>query len=320
MEDQIYYTCYDASGNKFVANNLIFQIKIQEKEKTKCWEKLYSQHMNNKYKKNTRNFSKKITAIKTFKNPPIYIIARERGGPSYKDVNCIDSQGNEVKSEDIQFAPISKGYSMQNVSSFTLGPVVDHGLCVVNSAFSKGICIFHVEGGGKVNLKRKNFWQPSKTPKYKISYINDLFMKVDNKEMNILEWLKEHKTEWFDEWLKWSKSIALCSEGDFHWLDASLVLTYFHNDKYLDFVTWKKECYIKPAYKLIVETDVYKFLCEVREKGKALGLVHPKGKDTEKLKPLTKEYIENLFNDPYEMAYMPYVVAGLLLGVKIFFN
>lgn len=33
--------------------------------------------------------------------------------------------------------------------------------------------------------------------------------------------------------------------------------------------------------------------------------------------PLTKEFIENLFNSPEIMCCQPYVVAGKLLGVKV---
>lgn len=81
----------------------------------------------------------------------IYFIPRERGGPSYKSVPL-----EGVINDDVQYCPISKGYPMQDVSSFTLGPIVGEGLCLVNSAFSKSICIMHIEGGGKVDLKRKN--------------------------------------------------------------------------------------------------------------------------------------------------------------------
>ena len=66
----------------------------------------------------------------------IYVIPRQRGGSSYKDVELEFDDAN-----DIQICPISKSYSMQDVSSFTLGPVIWHGLNIVNSAFSKYISI-----------------------------------------------------------------------------------------------------------------------------------------------------------------------------------
>ena len=96
------------------------------------WENLYNVKYNgNKYAKNTKNFSK-IVYGKQVEKPNIYIIPRQRGGPSYKNV-----QLEYDNAEDIQFCPVSKGFSMQDVSSFTLGPVVGHGLNVVNCAFSK---------------------------------------------------------------------------------------------------------------------------------------------------------------------------------------
>jgi hypothetical protein len=49
----------------------------------------------------------------------------------------------------------------------------------------------------------------------------------------------------------------------------------------------------------------------------SIGLVHPKGRDNHKEKALTKEFIEDLYNSPYEMSCMPYVVAGYLLGSQI---
>ena len=119
----------------------------------KAWEKLYDQVLCDKYKKNTRSYSK-ILPDKTFENPPIFLIPRERGGPSFYDVEL-----NGYNSDDLFYGMISKGYGMQNISSFSLGPVIGEGLCVVNSAFSKAIHVMHLEGG-QVDLKRKNY-QPS---------------------------------------------------------------------------------------------------------------------------------------------------------------
>src|SRR5665647_177287 len=125
------------------------------------WERAYQATMDPKYKKGGRNYSTKIHGKKWTGEggPPIFLIPRERGGPSYKQINL---EGCE--STDLQFCPISKGFGMQDVSSFTLGPVIGEGLCVVNASFSKVIAVHHIEGGGVLNLTRKNLWKRTSKP------------------------------------------------------------------------------------------------------------------------------------------------------------
>ena len=261
-------------------------MKIFSSKSDQDWEDEYDAKMDKKYKKNTRNFSTKITGKPTAQ-PNIYIIPRERGGPSYKDVKL-----QKDKAEDIQFCPVSKGYSMQDVSSFTLGPVVGEGLCVVNSAFSKQICIKHIEGGGKVNTNRKNLWQKSRKPIQKIRLVSDRQMYVDGELVNIKTWLVRNRDLWFNEWNKWRKMVALYPIGNFHWGDDSEVVMYWYQGKLIDFVTWKKECYIKPSFELFEkENKVIEFLKKVfQEKKISLGLVHPMGKSNKPEAPITKEY------------------------------
>lgn len=273
------------------------------------WETLYDTIMNPKYKKNTRNFSRVIHGHKTL-TPHIYLIPRIRG-TSYKNIHLTHDEP-----ENIQFCPISKGYSMQNVSSFTIGPVVGEGLCLVNAAFSKAICIMHLCGGGRVNTARKNYWQSSKKPIRHIIMVNPTTLSVDGVEYNTYTWLDNNLDLWFDEWNTWRSYIALTSVGDFHWTDKSDIVCYRAQDKYLNFVEWKKECYIKPAYDLLPQTDVFQFLKNMYESGISLGLVHPMGKD-DSYSPMTPEYIRALYDDPYDMSCMPYCVVGLLLGVSI---
>ena len=108
--------------------------------------------------------------------------------------------------------------------------------------------------------------------------------------------------------------------GIFHWNDDSERICYYHNGKVIDFVTWKKECYIKPAYELLGRDDnkVMTFLKYLfNEKKVSLGLVHPKGRSEHAEKALTKEFIKKLFDSKFDMCCMPYVVAGFLLGVKV---
>jgi len=83
---------------------------------------------------------------------PIYVVPRIKTRPSYLSIPLIGVDINSV-----QYCPISKGFPMQDVSSFTLGPIVGEGLCLVNAAFSKSICIAHIEGGGFPDLKSNSF-------------------------------------------------------------------------------------------------------------------------------------------------------------------
>jgi hypothetical protein len=86
--------------------------------------------------------------------PPIFLIPRERGARGYKSI-----QLDGCESDSVFYAPISKGYGMQDVSSFTMGPVktegVYTGLCLVNSAFSMIITIDHIDG--TLDLKERVF-------------------------------------------------------------------------------------------------------------------------------------------------------------------
>ena len=187
------------------------------------WENAYQETMDPKYKKETRNFSKTFAGKRQDKEPPIFLIPRERGGSSYKKNNL-----EGCASEDVMYAPISKGYSMQDVSSFTIGPVVGEGLCLVNAAFSKSICIMHMEGGGKFDLTKKNFWKKSsRDPERAVRFYNYTSIVVDGKKVETNKWLAENTDLWFSEWDKWRKAVALCSMGDFHWDDTSPCISHF---------------------------------------------------------------------------------------------
>lgn len=304
----------EVSSKRKIGNFQIF-----DSSDSKVWEEEYNRIMDDKYKKNTRNYSKIIhgSEYKDEGQPPIFIVPRVRGGPSYKSVKLVNENGRELSSDDIFYAPISKGYSMQDVSSFTLGPIIGEGLCLVNAAFSKSIGVKHIEGGGVVDYKRKNFWKGSRKPIRKIELVNDVNMKVDGKVVGIHTWLKDNENLWLNEWEKWRRSVALCSLGDFHWIDDSPTIAYKYGDRYLNFVEWKKECYIKPSYELLPKVGVYQFLSFCLKEGRRpLGLVHPKGMDGEE-RPISKEYITSLFNHPDIMACQPYVVAGKLLNVEV---
>jgi hypothetical protein len=197
-----------ASQNRIVGPLIIFdysvdfsQGNITSKEYEEIWKEAYDDLMEKKYHRSSRNFTRKISGKEYIPKgkkklppgelPPIYLIARERGGPSYKQVDLVGSDSSEL-----MFMPISKGYSMQGVSSFSLGPIVGEGLCLINSAFSKAVCLFHLVGGGRVDLKRKNFWRKGKALR-DIEVLSDTKIKVDGKVYRTERWLEKNKELWF---------------------------------------------------------------------------------------------------------------------------
>ena len=277
------------------------------------WELAYKQVMNGKYAKGSRNYSKKMQGCEWTGSdqPPIYVIPRQRGGPSYKK-----HQLNGANCEDLHYALISKGFPMQDLSSFSLGPIVGEGLCLVNSAFSKCIAIEHIEGGGVVDLSFKHFWKRSSKPERSIELVNSQEMLVNGGLVNIKIWLAANHNLWFDQWDKWRKSVALCGLGDFHWIDDSDCIGYYYKGEFLDFVNWKIECYIRPSYHILSTNTSFDFLKQVIKNKRALGLVHPKGMEDEIIQPLTKEYLKELFDSKDVMCCQPYVIAGKLLGVE----
>lgn len=263
-----------------------------------------------------RNFSHIITGSPFVEGKaPIYIVPRIRGGPGYLSYPLI-----RVNMDDVQYCPISKGFPMQDVSSFTLGPIVNEGLCLVNAAFSKSICIGHIEGGGILDLKRKNFWRRSKNPDHIVLFIDKDQISVDGNICNTNIWLRQNEHLWYEQWNYWRKTIALCSKGDFHWTNGlGETLSYRYKDNYLGFVQWKKECYISPSYELLPQTEVFKFLQILWSKHNIpLGLVHPKGATEGGEHPITKEFIQNLYDSDNFMACMPYVIVGKLLDIPIY--
>jgi len=226
---------YPASSNRLIGDITVFDYigGIDPDRRLQEWETMYKIIMDLKYAKRTRNFSQNITGIpQEGRIAPIYLIPRQRGGPGYLSVPLQNVDLNHV-----QYCPISKGFSMQDVSSFTLGPIVGEGLCLVNAAFSKSICIGHIEGGGYVDLTRKNFWKKAKTPIRKIQLINNTTISIDNNIFDINTWLRNNEHLWFPQWEIWRRSIALCSKGDFHWTDnLGHTIAYRKGTQYLDFI------------------------------------------------------------------------------------
>lgn len=303
------------SLTKVSSNRFIYDLSLFDTIDKNYWEEAYNKTIDKKYKKNTRNFNKKIKGKPQKNEANIYIVPRIRGGPSFKS---FDLEG--VNNEDVQYCPTSKGFPMQNVSSFTIGPIINEGLCLVNAAFSKQICTGHIEGRGKINLNRKNFWQRSKNPKYNIQIIDNKNICVNGEIFDKINWLKENENEWFPEWDRWRKSVALCSYGGFNWSsNMGDVLSYRKGNEYLNFVEWKKYCYIMPSYELLnSKNDAYNFLEDLKSKNINIALVHPMGHKHDKIKPITTEIIRNFYDSDDIMCCQPYVIAGKLLDVPIF--
>lgn len=176
----------------------------------------------------------------------------------------------------------------------------------------------HIEGGGLVDVNRKNFWRRARRPNRVITLVDDEHIKVDGQIVNTQTWLKDNEQFWLPQWELWRRCVAMSSRGDFHWADASDCVAYRYKGKYINFVEWKKECYIRPSYELLPSTRVIQFLWTVwNGHRRPLGLVHPKAISDQAEIPVTKEYIRQLYDSPFDMCCQPFVIAGLLLGVPI---
>lgn len=309
----------NASKGRKVYDPSLFDTLSPEK-----WEEAYMATLNPKYRRDKRKFSTKVhTSVEPYgKNPPILLIPRERGGPSYKEVKALDLKGKSIDPKKIVFLPISKGYSMSGLSSFTLGPIVGEGLCLVNSAFSKSIHTFHLEGNGKTDLTKPSFWCRSRKPTQEVVYISEKKIKVDGVVYDTIKYLKDNESEWLGEWEKWSKSVALCGDGSFHWDQIGSkeypTIGYRHHGEYLNFTDWKKRCYIAPSYELLPSTPEFKYLQELYSKGFAMGLVHPKAKSDTAERPITAKILREMFDSEEFMCCQPFVVTACLLGVEIY--
>lgn len=89
---------------------------------------------------------------------------------------------------------------------------------------------------------------------------------IDGISVNINNWLKKNENLWLNEWIKWSQAIALCNNYNVVWPFDSMRVSFRFKEKYIDFITWKKECYIKPAFELLPETNAFKFLKKYKNK------------------------------------------------------
>lgn len=304
-------------SQKASKNRIVGDLAIVDSTDPDVWEAAYQQIMDKKYAKGTRKFTlyeppQNYTKVMGAE-PPIYLIPRVRAGPSYKSVEL-----NGAEKEQIMYAAVSKGYPGQDVSSFTVGPIIGHGLCLVNAAFSKSICLFHLRGG-VTDLSRRNFWRPvPKSKQRKILRLDDYNIMVDGTSYNTIEWLQNHEDLWYAEWDKWRRSIAMCSMGDFHWSDdVDHPVMYRNGQDYLNFVQWKIQCYVQPAYDMLPTIVTFQMLKHAWNDGFALGLVHPKACKGVAEDPMTKEFLTDLIHSPKIMACMPYLVAACIMDVPL---
>lgn len=290
------------------------------------WENMYKACMNKKYAKGTRHFCTEITGTPS-DECKIYVVPRVRAGPSYKSIKL-----NGVDNSHVQYCPVSKGFPMQDLSSFTLGPVVGEGLCIVNAAFSKQILIGHIQGNGCFDATAVGHWKWKGAAKRVVKFVGydadgDAWVEIDGIKHHAITWLTDNMNLWYSEWDKWRRSIALCSEGSFHWEDKLGYAIGYHGSKDLiamghptiiGFVEWKKTCYIRPAYWLMRKTSVFAFLKELRKRKIPIALVHPKGVSDQGEFPVNVDQIRDLYDDPFSMSCMPWVVAGRLLKVPVY--
>lgn len=67
--------------------------------------------------------------------------------------------------------------------------------------FSKcSICVGHIEGGGCLDLTRKNFWRRARTPQRAIQIVDSETMIVNGTCTNIITWLQENEILWYPQW------------------------------------------------------------------------------------------------------------------------
>ena len=109
-----------ASRGRLVADPSLFQSNDPHQ-----WELAYRQVMNGKYAKGTRHYSQQLVGrpCPGSDPSPIYVIPRQRGGPQLQKF----TSGGGVQASDVQYTLISKGFGMQDLSSFTFAPHCGRG-------------------------------------------------------------------------------------------------------------------------------------------------------------------------------------------------
>jgi hypothetical protein len=318
------------SEKTVVGDTTLFDVRGSKEQLNTLWEAEYMRTLDPKYRRDSKRYSRKLEGVESTRwwgdDPPVYLVPRERGGPSYLAVP-LEYEGERVDSHSspgiVAYLPVSKGYPMNELSSFSLGPVVGEGLCVVNAAFSKAVCTFHVEGGGRFDLKAKGYWRRARKPERDVQVVElsgtgKTTVSVDGVRYDAREWLRRNESLWLAEWECWRRAVAMCSLGSFHWCLDHTPIAYRAGGEYLGYVQWKLECYNKPAYDLLEVSPAYQYIVRLREKGWAVALVHPKAVTGQAEVPVTREYVRERYDSHFTHSCLPVVICGKLLGVPIY--
>lgn len=315
-----------------VAPNSLFLEKDNQK-----WQDMYTQVQSHKYqtgmkKYNQQNFRKILRCTPPSETPKLFLIQRQRTKPYIKDYK--DSQGNI---QNIIYFPASKGFSFQDLSSFVVGPIVQHGLNLVNAVWSKRVYVEHLEGG-HFDTSKKDFWYQKRLRR--IDVIGNNCIRVDGQEHILLDWMVHNIASWYPEWYKWSQSIALCGEPDFRrfrgswgliWCLVDTPQTIFevdiNNDRRLfvdgngHWVTitvneWKVwfDTYVTWLYNLWEQSPYYHIVKQTFQTH-SIAIVHPmahSAPDTEMTKDIIKDFVRN--NNTF---CTPWVLCAKLLDIPL---
>jgi hypothetical protein len=295
------------------------QKKLLASNNMQVWEEAYQKCVPFKYSK-SRYSPKKVDASEDKKEipaPRVYVIPRIRT-QSYK----IPLEGVDDPTT-IVYCPISKGYGMQGLSTFSLGPSCDPKnpfLVLVNGAYSKVIAVEHLEGKGCFDLKRKNFWKRARKPLFTIEMEGFDKIRVNQKLFDLSSWLNDNRQLWYPEWSKWSKHVTFYGEGSFHWSKTPTVTycnPYLQEDlqedskalQFIDFATWKQQYYIQPGLQLMESRWEWKYLVSLLKSGRVIALTHPEGHAFPPQQPLQLSLLQELIDSKEDFCTMPYVVA-----------
>lgn len=268
------------------------KIKVSIKKQPIDWKQLYQQSQNPKYRIGGKNYSKAITG-KAQDMPRIYIVPRIRT-KSYKNFSFHDENGKSVDSEGFYYCEASKGFRFSDLSTYVAGPVSGHGINVLNAAWSCLIKTVHING--KFNSGLKNGWSGG------------------NSGHRSVQWLRDNKDQWFDEWTKWSDFVRFSGDPSFHWLDSSDSLAWYdrETDEIRDYQSWWGNTYAKWLSEYYQTSNTYKFVHDMHHLHKrTVVIVHPIVTAHEPGTPITTEYIATR-EAAGEMMNAPFVLAKSL--------
>ncbi len=263
------------------------------------WMNAYNLVQVDRLKPGYYNYSKKLMGKPTQK-PTIHVVRRVRGGDSYKSVQLNDLDGNTIPVNDIFWVPSSKGYSFSDISPYVIGPIIGHGINILNAVWSKHVTVGHLNG--KFNLNSKNFWKKS-SKDVDIDDIQEIF----------------NSKKWYIEWKKWSDHVALCGDPAFNWVDnMGLTIAYVKNKDvnintdsfYKNEKEFHRDTYEKWLSEAWDNLESFKYLYRRFTQDKVhIALIHPIISSEHDMSiPITAEYMEkwiqdgNLMNTPMLLA------------------